>query len=235
MAVAPALVGVAVAADMVLEDQPLELAPRRTEKGVLFSVQAPGAAKVHLAGSFNNWADNKEGLISSDAYALKKDPDADVWTGYVNLPAGSHRFKFVVEGVHANAYWFVPNYVVERDPTGNGVIVVSQAGNVFFNRGNDPRLRPQKKNGEVTFRFWAPHVNMVYLAGDFNNWADNREGLVVSAAAEMEGPDSDGVWTKTVSLLPGEHHYQFVIDGETWVTDPNEENRVENHSIVRID
>lgn len=50
----------------------------------------------------------------------------------------------------------------------------------------------------------------VHVAGDFNAWND------ASTPLRRVGD----VWTTTLVLAPGEYEYQFVENGERWVTDP---------------
>lgn len=66
----------------------------------------------------------------------------------------------------------------------------------------------------VKFNFYAPEAKMVSIAGDFNRWSI-EEGRMMK--------QDNGVWTIEVPLKPGTHHYMFVVDGKTWVPDPNAE------------
>ncbi|MFQ3586189.1 MAG: alpha-amylase family glycosyl hydrolase [Fimbriimonadaceae bacterium] len=67
---------------------------------------------------------------------------------------------------------------------------------------------------EFVFRANGP-ANRVNLAGTFNGW--NRD-----ATPMVADPGTDNrVWRIRVRLQPGKHLYKFVINGETWVTDPN--------------
>jgi len=75
-------------------------------------------------------------------------------------------------------------------------------------------LRPQKAEGGVLFQCYAPVARVVYLAGDFNGWADNENGRITNAEFAMSGPDTNGVWRKTVRLDPGAHRFKFNLDGE---------------------
>lgn len=56
---------------------------------VRFVFHAPGAERVTLAGSFNDW--------SLEAAPLAR-TDGGVWTITVPLPAGQHEYAFVVDG-----------------------------------------------------------------------------------------------------------------------------------------
>lgn len=57
---------------------------------VQFVFVSPNARSVSLAGDFNGW--------DPDRYALT-DYDGDgVWTGFFALPAGQHKYMFVVDG-----------------------------------------------------------------------------------------------------------------------------------------
>lgn len=64
----------------------------------------------------------------------------------------------------------------------------------------------------VHFELHAPGANRVDLVGTFNDWQPG--------AIRLEGPDGSGHWETTVSLPEGRHEYQFLVDGERWVTDP---------------
>ena len=63
-------------------------APTATPDGVLFTLQALDAERVHLAGDFNDWA-----LDGSEM-----EPVDGVWTKLVKLPPGRYRYRFVVDG-----------------------------------------------------------------------------------------------------------------------------------------
>lgn len=57
---------------------------------VQFVLKAPQARSVSVAGDFNAW---------QPAAAELRDADGDgVWTGFIPLPAGVHKYMFVVDG-----------------------------------------------------------------------------------------------------------------------------------------
>ena len=57
---------------------------------VQFTLTAPGARSVEVAGDFNGW---------QPARAELQDPEGDgVWSGLVALPAGVHKYMFVIDG-----------------------------------------------------------------------------------------------------------------------------------------
>ena len=64
----------------------------------------------------------------------------------------------------------------------------------------------------VQFVLVAPSATSVALVGDFNDW-DAQATPLRPAAAE-------GMWTVSVPLAPGRHHYSFVVDGSQWTPDP---------------
>lgn len=208
-------------------------APIATASGVLFRCQAPGARQVYLAGNFNNWAHNDDGRITDDTF-LMEGPDAG---GYfhkvVPLPAGTYTFQFAVEG--RKGRWFVPDEIEERDRDGNAVIRIAHDGHVITRRTRHPDWQPQITPEGVRFRLFAPEAHLVYLAGSFNHWADNRDGLVSHPRFAMRGPAPDGTWSAVVKLPPGSHAYQFVVDGDRWLRDPNERQADDrNHSVVVV-
>lgn len=72
----------------------------------------------------------------------------------------------------------------------------------------------------VQFELQAPQARRVALAGSFNDWSDSTTFFV-------QHPES-GVWSVTVTLRPGEHEYLFVIDGESWIPDPDAHAQVDD-------
>jgi 1,4-alpha-glucan branching enzyme len=78
--------------------------------------------------------------------------------------------------------------------------------------------RQMEAGGKQTFRFSAPEAMSVLLVGDFTHWQQRsipmRKGR-------------NGVWTATVALAPGTHHYRFIVDNE-WRDDPECALRVPN-------
>jgi len=63
----------------------------------------------------------------------------------------------------------------------------------------------------VHFELSAPQARAVAVAGSFNGW--RPEALPMRRG-------TDGTWSVTVPLALGEYHYQFVVDGVRWVSDP---------------
>ncbi len=90
------------------------------------------------------------------------------------------------------------------------------------------KARP--KSQRVTFTVRADATSRVFLAGSFNSWDPT--------AKEMTDKKGEGVFTATLSLLPGDHQYKFVIDG-TWCADPENPDWVQNdhgtlNSVVHV-
>jgi len=64
----------------------------------------------------------------------------------------------------------------------------------------------------IEFIFVAPSARNVSLVGDFNGWD--------AAATPMQRMDGRTTWSVAVRLPPGRHVYAFVVDGDSWVADP---------------
>ena len=63
-------------------------APAVTSEGVVFTIEAPDAERVQLAGDFNNWT-----LDGNEMEAM-----GGVWKKVVRLPPGRYRYRYVVDG-----------------------------------------------------------------------------------------------------------------------------------------
>lgn len=213
--------------------QAFSLRPQKSDGGVLFQCYAPGAHIVYLAGDFNGWANNVDGRITNAEFALSGPDTNGVWRKTVKLDAGIYRFKFNLNGEASG--WFAPDSIDELDGDKNAVLRVNGSGEVLIRSVHNPKWKPQLAESGVLLQCYAPEAHIVYLAGDFNDWGHNRDGLVFEAQYAMHGPDTDGVWRAEVELKPGRHAYQFVIDGDHWIADPNaDEKDNEGHSVLVV-
>ncbi|HEY7651146.1 MAG TPA: AAA family ATPase [Methylomirabilota bacterium] len=79
-------------ADVVTADEADEmahsLAPAVTAAGVMFTIEAPGAERVQLAGDFNGW----------DLAGGDMSPAGRIWKTVVPLEPGRYRYRYVVDG-----------------------------------------------------------------------------------------------------------------------------------------
>lgn len=72
--------------------------------------------------------------------------------------------------------------------------------------------RQQAETVWTRFVYTDNEADSVAVAGDFSQWEP-----IPLTPHTVEGVT---VWTGLVPVSRGEHEYQFVIDGEKWVTDP---------------
>jgi hypothetical protein len=84
-----------------------------------------------------------------------------------------------------------------------------------------PRTSPPADEDGVVVRFVyaAPQASRVAVTGSFTNW--DSEGVPLRRGA-------DGTWVAELRLVPGLHHYVFVVDGSQWEPDPNAASRVQD-------
>lgn len=214
-------VAVTASAATPFPPQSFSLVPQKTDGGVLFQCYAPGARIVYLAADFNGWAQNDGGRITKAEFAMSGPDTNGVWRKTVKLDPGVYHFKFNLNGEASG--WFAPESIDELDGDKNAIIHVDTSGDVMVHSGHNPKWQPRRTEHGVTFECYAPDAFLVYLVGDFNDWGHGRNGLVFDPKLVMSGPGTDGVWSATVELRPGEYEYQFVIDGDHPIRDPNAE------------
>lgn len=80
------------------------------------------------------------------------------------------------------------------------------------------KARSKTGRRRITFTLSAPDAQKVALVGDFNGWSEKKHPMK---------PSGDGVWTKTVVLLPGTYEYRFYVD-DSWEGDPLNPNTCRN-------
>lgn len=74
---------------------------------------------------------------------------------------------------------------------------------------------------KISFELAAPEAEEVHLVGDFTDWESSK--------ITLQDPDGDGVWEAEVKLKKGDvYSYNFVIDGEEWIPDPNSLTQVDD-------
>lgn len=78
-------------------------------KAISFEFLAPGAKEVYLVGEFNNWTRSEASRLTNDGNGSGK------WSINLPLPAGSYRYKFIVDDV-----WVEDpvNLLKEKNPFG---------------------------------------------------------------------------------------------------------------------
>lgn len=192
----------------------LAAGPVAGDGGIVFSLHAPDAEAVFLAGEFNGW--------NASDLPLQAVGDGN-WSVVVALAPGSHEYKFVVDGV-----WREDPDNPERiaDPFGgsNSVVTVQADGSLAdgalptaaitapeVTTGADIAVgAPHAVTGGVAFSYRDDGANRVTLAGSFNGW--NADELPLTN-------DGKGNWVLVHELGAGKHEYKFVVDGN-WVADP---------------
>jgi chromosome partitioning protein len=92
----------------------LPSAPIPMENGVLFTLEAPGASRVQLAGDFNSWTPDGNEMQFSNG----------VWQKMLELTPGRYRYRYVVDG-----HWQADpmNACTEASPFGDHDSVIDLA------------------------------------------------------------------------------------------------------------
>jgi chromosome partitioning protein len=97
------------------DDIGMAMAPAVTPNGVTFTIEAPAASHVQLAGDFNDWSPD-----GSEMEAV-----GQVWKKTLKLPPGRYRYRYLIDGQWHND---PHNAAVEPSPFGglDSVLVLDQ-------------------------------------------------------------------------------------------------------------
>ncbi|WP_305767917.1 hypothetical protein [Candidatus Epulonipiscium viviparus] len=159
-----------------------------------FRYYAPDAQAVSVAGSWNATED-----------AMTKSSNG-VWEVTLDLTAGDHTYKFVVDGKHV-----ADPSNPDVDANGNSVVTIA------------PEIvSPEEAGTKATFRYYAPDAQAVSVAGSWNA----TEDVMVKSA--------NGVWEVTLDLAAGDHTYKFVVDGKQVADPSNPDVDANGNSVVTI-
>jgi chromosome partitioning protein len=102
-------------ATAIADDASIAMAPTVTPNGVTFTIEAPTASHVQLAGDFNDWSPDDSEM---EAVGL-------VWKKTLKLPPGRYRYRYVIDGQWHND---PHNAAVEPSPFGglDSLLVLDQ-------------------------------------------------------------------------------------------------------------
>lgn len=237
--------GLGVAQDAEIKPLPLKFSPT----GVLFSVQAPKAKEVYVAGTFNGWG-GSDGTVVMDPNAKMYGPDDNgVFEFFTPLTPGKHTFKFCINGTQ----WVagppdLPRAKDDFDTTaGQGGVM----GSAFEFALQDPpwpsyvptkEMLPQavthKDTGQpyLRIRFFSRQAQVAHVVGSWDGWAGVGNRSVTESNKEMQKTKVPNIWEKYIGPLPeGNVEYKIVVNNRQWLSDPSvSEQSQDGNSMVQI-
>jgi 1,4-alpha-glucan branching enzyme len=67
-----------------------------------------------------------------------------------------------------------------------------------------------ENDGRKTFRVYLPEAAEVELVGSFTDWRSRPIAMA---------KEDTGWWSATVPLVPGDHEFNYLVDGSFWLAD----------------
>ena len=171
-----------------------EVIPEPIEPGHLFVYNLRDDVEVNSV--------NLAGSLQDPAWDPAATPMDRTWMVTVDLPAGTHEYKYVFNGdqwagnMCDEGTWGHPENGNMVDPNGTGCV-----------DGGENATITVETAGTHTFLYTvpeeAPEINTVSVAGSFQGWDP--------AATPMD--ETFALW---VDLEPGSYEYKFVFNGDQW-------------------
>lgn len=90
-------------------DRLMRLMTHQKGRTIQFEIAAKDDSKVYIAGTFNNW--------DPTTHPLEHHPEDNVFRATINLPEGTHEYKFVVNGV-----WHLDTQCPHFAPNAHGTL-----------------------------------------------------------------------------------------------------------------
>ncbi|CAN5493899.1 hypothetical protein BH09SUM1_BH09SUM1_00390 [soil metagenome] len=95
--------------------------PKPVEGGILFTVEAPDAAKVYVAGDFNNWGNNQAGKVTDPDAVMQRSAPNGIWFRVATLPEATAKYKYVIIDKDGKTRWMADPLVTVADGEGNSI------------------------------------------------------------------------------------------------------------------
>ncbi len=100
--------------------------PVQVGERVLFRYRPKfGVKRVYLGGSFNAWAENDNGRITSPKFLMQEAGDG-LWFQWVELPPGKHAYQYVEESQEGGFEWKRDPHAVDLNDEGQSLLVVAE-------------------------------------------------------------------------------------------------------------
>ncbi|TGN18877.1 glycogen-binding domain-containing protein [Leptospira idonii] len=176
---------------------------RLLKRGILFSYNGLRDESVEICGNFSHWEclpmkRNKYGI-----YYLVVEPNL-IAPDYQDDPV--YEYKFRVNGlltfdsenidkVEDGSGSFLSRFILERKDTNR------QITTTVLEDSNSEEIDLRT----VRFQMYLPNAEVVSLVGNFNDWNPEHDFLK---------KERNGIFYLEKKLLPGEYHYQFIVDGD---------------------
>jgi hypothetical protein len=166
--------------------------------------------EVFVTGPVFGWAAN-------DGYNQLTDADGDgIYSVTLDFPAGDVEYKYAIDGFAdqenliddmANGGTCAP--ITDFAGYANRQVAAGSTTNDTY--GSCTSCADQVEPIDITFNVdmssYGNSFGVVNVNGSFNSWC--------GACNPMDDSDGDGVYSLTLSLLPGTYEYKFTLDGWT--------------------
>lgn len=170
----------------------------------------PTAKKVIVKGGWDSWAVK---------VLMVFDTETGYWSATVKMNPGTYGYGFDVDD-----NW-TPD-PLNTDSTledGNKRVVVTEASD------EEHPVSPQIEGNKVTFIYQSDTAEKVSIAGTLPgiSWDPNKVMLVKN--------ETSGYWEYTIENLPaGKYEYKYIVGDNGWITDPWNQNKENDNSILYI-
>lgn len=184
------------------------------EGGIRFTYYDPDAGSVHLAGSFNDW--------NATATPMIRD-DEGYWRVTLDLDAGEHQYKFVVDGAWITDF---ENPDLASDGYGgmNSIVEVTAGGEIVSKGGGPER---------VSNTALSPKV---YIGGRYLTRALTRKDVEGDSRWRMQRPSQNVDFNFKVTISDIVRGYSRLrIDSDLEIQQPNNISAVLDEAHINVD
>jgi hypothetical protein len=172
-------------------------------RGILFTYNGLRDESVELCGNFSHWDCIEMKRNRFGIYYIVIEPNL-ITENYEEDP--NYEYKFRVNGLLT---YDLQNFDKVEDGSGSYysrfILDSKDTNRQITTEVLADSLNEERDLRTVRFQIYLPHAEVVRVVGNFNDWNPENDFLK---------KDRKGVFSLDKKLLPGEYHYQFLVDGE---------------------
>lgn len=169
-----------------------------TSEGIQFSVWAPGARSVCVAGSFNDWR--------PDEFYLSPVADSGIWTGIISSASAGDLYKFVITSDEGEILYKADPYAFSAEQRPGTASRISDIDGFDWNDADWIAARAHKDHFRSPLNIYEVHPGSWKRNSEYTGSGDDGHFLTYRELADQLIPYVKDMGYTHIELMPVAEH-----------------------------